>query len=249
MDIRRIPGTTLTNPATREVVYTPPVGATLIRNKLANWEQFIHRHDDIDPLIRMAVAHYQFEAIHPFLDGNGRTGRVLNQVLIVERGLLDLPVLYLSRYIIRNRADYYRLLQAVTRRAAWEEWLVYLLRGVEETATWTTRKIQAIRDLLAHTAAHVRDRAPNVYSHELVELIFVQPYCRIQNLVDAGLARRQTASTYLKALCDVRVLREVKAGRDKVFVHPKFIELLASDEHRFQEYGGSGRTRGKASRR
>jgi hypothetical protein len=172
-------------------VYTPPVGATLIRDKLANWEQFIHRHDDIDPLIRMAVAHYQFEAIHPFLDGNGRTGRVLNQALIVEQGLLDLRVLYLSRYIIRNRADYYRLLQAVTRRAAWEEWLVYLLHGVEETATWTTCKIQAIRDLLAHTATHVRDRAPNVYGHELVELIFVQPYCRIQNLVDAGVARQQ----------------------------------------------------------
>jgi Fic family protein len=236
MDIRRIPGTTLTNPATREVVYTPPVGATLLREKLGNWERFIHEHDKLDPLIRMAVAHYQFEAIHPFLDGNGRTGRVLNQVLIVEQGLLDLPILYLSRYIIRSRADYYRLLLAVTTHRAWDEWLAYVLRGVEETATWTTHKIHAIRDLLVHTATYVRERAPKVYSRELVELIFMQPYCRIQNLVEAGLAQRQTASVHLKELCEAGVLREVKAGRDKVFVHPKFIELLMNDEHGFRSY-------------
>ena len=236
MDVRQIPGTTLTNPATREIVYTPPVGAALLREKLANWERFIHEHDQLDPLIRMAVAHYQFEAIHPFLDGNGRTGRVLNQVLIVEQGLLELPILYLSRYIIRNRADYYRLLLAVTRHQAWEEWLAYVLRGVADTATWTTGKIHAIRELLVHTATYVREYAPKVYSRELVELIFMQPYCRIQNLVDAGMAQRQTASVYLKTLCEAGVLREVKAGRDKLFVHPKFIDLLMSDEHGFQSY-------------
>jgi Fic family protein len=243
MDIRRIPGTTLTNPVTREVVYTPPVGADLLREKLANWERFIHQHGDIDPLIRMAVAHYQFEAIHPFLDGNGRTGRILNQLLIVERGLLALPILYLSRYIIRNRAGYYQLLLAVTKDEAWEEWLVYLLRGVEQTAHWTTEKIHAIRDLLLHTATYVRESAAKVYSRELIELIFVQPYCRIQNLVDAGIAQRQTASAYLKTLCDVGVVQEVKAGRDKVFVHPKFVDLLRSDEHTFQSYKGRARTR------
>jgi Fic family protein len=245
IDIRRIPGTTLTNPVTREVVYTPPVGADLLREKLSNWERFIHQHREIDPLVRMSVAHYQFEAIHPFLDGNGRTGRILNQLLIVEQGLLDLPILYLSRYIIRNRADYYQLLLAVTRDAAWQEWLVYLLRGVEQTAHWTTEKIHAIRDLLLVTATYVRESAPKVYSRELIELIFVQPYCRIQNLVEAGIAQRQTASAYLKALGDVGVLQEIKAGRDKVFVHPKFVDLLRSDEHAFPSYQRKGHRRGR----
>lgn len=192
----------------------------------------------------MAVAHYQFEAIHPFLDGNGRTGRILNQILIVEHGLLDLPILYLSRYIIRNRTDYYRLLQAVTRDAAWEQWLVYLLKGVEQTAAWTTDKIHAIHALLLDTATYVQERAPKVYSRELIELIFVQPYCRIQNLVETGIAQRQTASAYLKTLCDVGVLQEVKAGRDKVFVHPKFVDLLRSDQHAFPSYQGGRRRRG-----
>ena len=120
MEIRRVPGTALTNPAKNAVIYTPPAGEALLRKKLANWERFIHEQTEVDPLIRMAVAHYQFEAIHPFTDGNGRTGRVLNQLMLVEQGLLDLPVLYLSRYIIGNKADYYRLLLAVTRDAPWE---------------------------------------------------------------------------------------------------------------------------------
>lgn len=239
MDIRRVPGTTLANPATREVIYTPPVGEALLREKLANWERFIHEHTDIDPLIRMAVAHYQFEAIHPFLDGNGRTGRILNQLMLVEQGLLELPVLYLSRYIMRNKADYYRLLLDVTRNGVWEPWLLYVLAGVRATATWTTDKINAIRDLVAHTTAYVRARAPKIYSHELVEQVFVQPYCRIQNIVDAGLGHRQTASVYLKALVDIGVLKEEKVGREKLFTHPKFLRLLTSDTHEFSAYGNA----------
>jgi Fic family protein len=141
VEVRRIPGTALKNQATGEIIYTPPVGEALLREKLANWEKFVHDQVAIDPLIRMAAAHYQFEAIHPFTDGNGRTGRMLNELVIIEEGLLDLPVLYLSRYIIRDRADYYRLLLAVTREAAWEEWVLYVLRGVSETATWTTETI------------------------------------------------------------------------------------------------------------
>jgi Fic family protein len=247
MDIRKIPGTTLTG-RRGEVIYTPPVGEALLRDKLANWERFIHEHEDLDPLVRMAAAHYQFEAIHPFLDGNGRTGRVLNQLMLIEHKLLDSPVLYLSRYIIRNRAAYYRLLLEVTRAGAWEPWLLYMLVGVRETASWTTDKIHAIRDLIVHTAEYVRARAPKYYSRELVELIFTQPYCRIANLVESGIAQRQTASVYLKALTEIGVLGEIKVGREKLFIHPKFIGLLTSEEHSFDAYARK-RSRASAQRK
>jgi len=237
MDIRKVPGTALQNQATGATIYTPPAGAALLREKLANWERFIHDESGIDTLVRMAVAHYQFEAIHPFTDGNGRTGRVLNQIMLVEQDLLALPVLYLSRYIIRNKTDYYRLLLAVTQHAEWEEWILYVLRGVHETANWTMAKIHAIRDLMTHTTGYVRTQTPKLYTRELAELIFVQPYCRIQNFVEAGLGHRETASIYLKALCDIGILRETKVGREKLFIHPKFISLLTSDAHRFAPYG------------
>ena len=234
--IRRIPGTALRNMQSGAVVYTPPAGEAVIRGLLANWEVFIHEHRELDPLVRMAVAHYQFEAIHPFPDGNGRTGRILNLLLLIEQGLLDIPVLYLSRYIIRNKADYYRLLNAVTREDAWEEWIIYMLDAIRETAVWTTDKIAAIRKLQAHTQQFVREQKPALYTRELIELIFVQPYCRIQNLVDAELGHRQTASVHLKQLCDIGVLQELKSGREKIFIHPKFVTLLTQDQHDFSPY-------------
>lgn len=234
--IRRIPGTALRNLQSGEIIYTPPAGEALIRSLLANWETFIHEHQELDPLVRMAVAHYQFEAIHPFPDGNGRTGRILNLLLLIEQGLLDIPVLYLSRYIIQNKADYYRLLNAVTHDHAWEAWIVYMLTAICETARWTTEKIAAIRKLQTHTQQFVQAQKPAIYSHELVELIFVQPYCRIQNLVDADLGHRQTASTHLKQLCDIGVLQEIRAGREKIFIHPKFVTLLTQDQHGFTAY-------------
>jgi Fic family protein len=236
MDIRRVPGTKLENQATSEIIYTPPEGETLLRDKLADWERFIHDRDKLDPLIRMAVAHYQFEAIHPFTDGNGRTGRVLNQLMLVDENLLDAPVLYLSRYIIRNKADYYRRLLEVTAKGEWEPWILYMLAGVQETAQWTSLKIAAINDLILHTVGYVRDRLPKIYSRELVDILFVQPYCRIPNLVDAGIAKRQTASVYLKELVEINVLKESQVGREKLFVHPKFLELLVSDTHQFSLY-------------
>jgi Fic family protein len=210
-------------------VYTPPEGEARLRDLLANWEHFLHDQSAIDPLVRMAAAHYQFEAIHPFTDGNGRTGRVLNSLFLVEQGLLPLPILYLSRYIIANKADYYRLLLAVTRDGAWEPWLLYMLRAVEDTATWTTRKIGAIRKLASDTAEQVRNKLPKIYSRELVDVLFEQPYCRIANLVDARIAGRQAASRYLKALVSIDVLREQTFGREKLFVHPKLMNLLARD--------------------
>lgn len=236
MDIRRVPGTTIINAVTNEIVYTPPVGETLLRELLADWERFIHAEDDLDPLVRMAVAHYQFEAIHPFLDGNGRTGRILNILLLIEKGLLSLPILYLSRYILQNKSEYYRLLNAVTREQQWQPWLIYILEAVAETARWTTRKIDSVRQLVAHTGNFIRTALPKIHSHELVEVIFRQPYCRIQNLVDANIAQRQTASVYLKKLAEIGVLREVVRGKEKLFVHPRLIELLTTDNDTFAPY-------------
>ena len=232
MTVRRVPGTALAKGVGGEVVYTPPEGEDLLRRLLANWERFLHEEQAIDPLIRMAVAHYQFEAIHPFTDGNGRTGRVLNSLFLVEEGLLTLPILYLSRYLIAHRADYYRLLLAVTREGAWEPWILYMLRGIEETAAWTTARIGAVRKLSADTTETMRRRLPKIYSRELVDVIFEQPYCRIANLVDAGIAGRQAASRYLKALVAIGVLREQAFGREKLFVHPKLMNLLTREERK-----------------
>ena len=229
LDIRATPGTHLVNDRSGEIVYTPPEGEALLREKLANWERFIHEAEALDPLVRMAVMHYQFEAIHPFVDGNGRTGRILNLLYLVEQGLLDIPVLYLSRHIIRNKADYYRLLLAVSTREEWEPWLLYMLAAVAATARWTTAKIHSIRQLIATTAERIRTQAAGIYSHELAELIFVRPYCRIGHVVDAGIAKRQTASTYLKELCAIGVLLEQKAGREKIFINPAFMNLLTTE--------------------
>ncbi len=237
IDVRKVSGTTLKNQSTGQVVYTPPEGQDRLRDLLANWERFLHDDSDLDPLIRMAVGHYQFEAIHPFTDGNGRTGRILNSLFLVEQGLLDQPVLYLSRAIIRKRAEYYRLLNAVTRDEAWERWVLYMLDAVQETATWTTRKIKAIRGLLERATVHVREQAPSLYSRELVELVFEQPYSRIANVVAAGIAQRQTASVYLKTLCEIGVLQEIKAGRERLFIHPNLIALLTAEDHKVPEYG------------
>ena len=236
MDIRKVPGTTLSNPVTGEIVYTPPVGEATIRNLLVNWENFLHADDDLDPLIKMAISHYQFEAIHPFTDGNGRTGRIINILYLIEQGLLSLPILYLSRYIVRNKHDYYRLLCAVTHEQNWQDWIIFMLKAVETTARWTTGKIAAIRALIEHTASYIRQQLSQIYSYELLNIIFEQPYCRIQNLVDQQIAKRQTASVYLKELVRIGVLLEIKAGKEKLFVHPKLVQLLTQDANKYKTY-------------
>jgi Fic family protein len=216
IDIRRVPGTALANQRSGQVIYTPPEGADLLRSQLANWEQFLHNETALDPLVRMAVGHYQFEAIHPFADGNGRTGRILN--------------------IIRQKAEYYGLLLQVTRDQAWEPWLLYMLEAVEETSRWTLAKIVAIRALAEHTAEFVRRTLPKIYSRELVDLIFAQPYCRIANLDAAGIAKRQTASKYLLELVGAGVLTEQAAGKEKLFVHPKLMNVLTNDGNDWEPY-------------
>ena len=236
LDIRRTPGTQLINDRTGEVIYTPPEGEACLRELLANWERFLHNQTDLDPLVRMAVGHYQFEAIHPFSDGNGRTGRVLNILYLIQTELLALPILYLSRHIIAHKADYYRLLLDTTRTGKLGPWIIFILQAVEETAKWTTGKIAAIRNLAEHTTEHVRERLPKIYSRELVDVIFEQPYCRIGNLVEKNIAQRQSASRYLKELTSIGVLREVQAGKEKLFIHPKLMQLLGRDGNVFTPY-------------
>ncbi len=236
MEIRRLPGTVIDDAARDEVIYTPPEGEDRIRELLANWETFVHGEDDLDPLIRMAVSHYQFEATHPFMDGNGRTGRLLNVLMLMERGLLTLPILYLSRYIVKNKADYYRLLLGVTRDGAWEEWILFMLNGVEQVSTWTCDKVAAIRALMDDTSAYVRQQLPRIYSHELMQVIFEQPYCRISSLVERDIAKRQTASVYLKDLASIGVLKEEKAGKEKLFVNPKLMRLMSQESHEFEAW-------------
>ena len=238
LDIRAESGTTLKSRMSGEVIYTPPVGQKLLQDKLDNWADFMHNEIEIDPLVRMAVQHYQFEAIHPFADGNGRTGRILNILFLVKHGLLNSPILYLSRFIIQNKADYYRRLKKVTHEQDWSAWILFILNGVEETCSWTTDKIKAIRELMEHTAEYTQTSLPKIYTWELVEVLFKQPYCRIGNLVDAGIAKRQTASVYLKQLCDVGILKELKSGREAIFVHPKYIELLTGEENIWVYYSG-----------
>ena len=235
MTVRKVPGTALANRKTSKVIYTPPEGEALLREKLANWETYLHEQEDVDVLVRMAIAHYQFEAIHPFTDGNGRTGRLLNILFLVEQELLNLPILYLSRYIIEHKDDYYDNLLGVTSRQSWEQWILYVLNGVEDTAVWTREKIRAIRMLLEHTNQYVRSTKPELHSRELVDVIFSQPYCRIGNLVDAGIAKRQTASVYLKKLVEIGVLREIRVGREKLFVNPKLIGVITTSND-FHDY-------------
>nr|SPS04635.1 Adenosine monophosphate-protein transferase SoFic [Candidatus Nitrotoga fabula] len=237
IDIRKIPGTVIQNQQTGEVIYTPPIGETVIRDLLSNWEQFLHEEDGVNPLIKMAVSHYQFEAIHPFPDGNGRTGRILNVLYLIEQQLLTLPILYLSRYIVQNKPDYYRLLSQVTREQQWEPWLLFMLKGIEQTSKWTYNKIAAIRKLMDHTTLGIKEKLPKIYSYELVQIIFEQPYCRIDNLVKRGIAKRQTASMYLKQLADIGVLQEKNAGKEKVFIHPKLLQLMTQDSNEETPHG------------
>ena len=226
LDIRASSGTALMNEATGAIIYTPPEGQALLREMLRNWERYMHEAEEVDPLVRLAIMHYQFEAIHPFADGNGRTGRVLNLLFLVEAGLLEIPVLYLSRYIIQNKRDYYRLLHEVTTHENWEDWILFMMEAVRATAKWSSAKIGDILDLLDLTAERMRLTAPKIYSRELTEVIFTNPYCRINDLVEARIAKRQSASIYLKTLAKLGFLQEIKAGRERLYINLSMLALL-----------------------
>lgn len=224
--IRRVPGTVIANPA-GEVIYTPPEGEAVIREKLANLESFIHSENGYDPLVKLALIHYQFEAIHPFPDGNGRTGRIINILFLVEKGLLDLPILYLSHYIIKNKSDYYRGLRAITEEQKWEQWVLYVLDAIEATAFQTIERIRRIRTLMDDFRESIQKNAPHIYSKDLVELVFQHPYCKIQFLIDEKIAQRQTASQYLKTLSSLKLLTPVKRGREIYYVNDSLINALS----------------------
>ncbi|MCW8981887.1 Fic/DOC family N-terminal domain-containing protein [Altibacter sp.] len=223
--IRNAPGTSITN--NNKTIYTPPEGEALIRNLLKNLEDFLHRENDIDALIKLAIMHYQFEAIHPFFDGNGRTGRVINMLYIVEKGLLDTPILYLSKYIIENKNDYYSNLRNVTEMSAWESWILFMLKGIEETAQYTLNKINSINQLMHETIAFSKENLPaRVYSKELIELLFEQPYCKVKYLVDRDIAKRQTAAEYLNELEKIGILKSQKVGVENIYLNVKLVEVL-----------------------
>jgi len=226
--IRNTPGTKVANATTGEVVFTPPEGEDVIRNKLKNLEGYIHAEDAVDPLIKLALIHYQFEAIHPFSDGNGRTGRILNILYLTSKELLELPVLYLSKYIIEQKSDYYRLLRDITEKQAWEAWVLFMLDAVEQTALLTRDKIHAIRALLIKTLEFTKENLPaRVYSKDLIELLFRQPYTKAQFLVDARIVKRQAAADYLKELKEIGVLSVHKVGKENLYLNKKLYEILS----------------------
>ncbi|MGF1532366.1 MAG: Fic family protein [Bernardetiaceae bacterium] len=227
--IRRKPGTKLSNPLTNHIVYTPPEGEEVLREKLFKLEVFINEPDSspLDPLIKMALIHYQFEAIHPFSDGNGRTGRILNILYLIQQDMIGLPVLYLSKYIIANKADYYRLLREVTERDNWDEWVLYVVNGVAETSLTTLEKIKRILSLKAEAEIVLKPILGSSFSRELNDLLFSHPYIKISVLEEHGIAKRQTASQYLQRIEQAGWLHSFKIGREVYYINHKLIKILS----------------------
>lgn len=225
--IRRIPGTVLKNPKTDEVVYTPPQRLDEIMSLLDNLERYINEPEfhRLDSLIKMPIIHFQFESIHPFFDGNGRTGRLLNILYLVQQGLLDIPVLYLSSYIIKNKGDYYRLLQEVRTKGIWEEWIVWMLKGVEVTALETIIVVNKIKQLMDEYKREIR-RDFSFYSHDLINILFKHPYTK-NSFVERELkVHRNTASNYLNALAGDGLLTKVKIGKYNYYINDALLEIL-----------------------
>lgn len=229
-NLRQGEGTYIGNPVTGRRIYTPPAGKHIIENKLHNWEQFVNTETDLDPIVQMAVAHYQFEAIHPFDDGNGRTGRILNVLLLVTKKLLRQPVLYISQYIIQHKNEYYRLLNAVTETGAWEEWIIYMLYAVESTARSTRLKIKIIQGLQEEFSEQLLKDIGSQYPVGLAEVLFEQPYCRVRDVVERCRISRHTASKYLKILVEVGMLEVQRAGRENLYVNTRFIRILQATD-------------------
>lgn len=225
--VRRLPGTRLSNPM-GETIYTPPEGEGVIRDKLANLEVFINNPSELDPLVRLAVMHYQFEAIHPFPDGNGRVGRILNILLLLAEGLLDVPIVYLSRYIMDNKGDYYRGLAGVTERSEWEAWILFMLRAVESTSRLTCQRIVAIEKLMQEATEKAAQHLPKVQVAGILEVVFRHPYCKVKFLEEAGLGSRPTCTKYLRALVEAGLLREQQVWRENYFINDNFFKILTS---------------------
>ncbi|THD66630.1 Fic family protein [Robertkochia marina] len=224
--IRNAPGTQLKNPVTNKVIYTPPEGEGIIREKLKNLEDFIHAEDGIDPLVKMAVIHYQFEAIHPFFDGNGRTGRIILLLYLKLTGLLDLPALYLSSYIIEHRDQYYAKLRKVTEDHHWEGWILYMLDMVEQTALRGRNQIADIEKLMNEMGLEIQEKLPRVYSKDLLEILFKLPYTKRTQLERAGLGSLKTVGNYLKDLEDNGFLKSEQVGKEKLYLNFRLLTIL-----------------------
>ena len=225
--IRKLPGTVLKNEATGEVVYTPPIGEQEIMALLSNLESYMNNdHDEIDPLIKLAVIHHQFESIHPFYDGNGRTGRIINVLYLVLKELLDSPILYLSQYIIQNKTSYYRLLQEVRTKGLWEEWILFMLDGIESTAVETLKLIKKINSLVEQTAEDILTALPKIYSRELVDLLFFEFYTKTIYIEKGLRISRKTAVTYLSALEESGFLTSERIGRERIYLNKRLFEVV-----------------------
>lgn len=223
--IRVTPGTTLTN-TLGEIIYTPPSEENVIREKLANLEKFINEDETIDPLIKMALMHYQFEAIHPFSDGNGRTGRILLLLYLKLSGLLDTPAIYLSEYIINHKTDYYLKLRGVTENNEWEAYILYMLDMIEETAKKGLEQLNKITSVMFKTANEIKTKLPKVYSKDLVEILFRLPYTKRQHLIDENIGNPKTVGNYLQALEENGFLKSVKVGKEKLYLNEQLLKIL-----------------------
>lgn len=239
--IRVQPGTKLTNDRSSQVVYEPPQDHDTIVELIDNLVWFINENSafDVDPLVKMAIIHHQFESIHPFYDGNGRTGRILNILYLVLYDLLTLPVLYISRYIIRNRQTYYQYLQQTRESNNWENWILYMLDAVETTAYQTVRKIHDINALMGRYKHQIRTELPNIYSQDLINNLFRHPYTRIAWLQDELDVVRRTARSYLEKLTEAGMLTKIKKGRNNYYINEPLFELLIEDEGEYSGNTGS----------
>ena len=231
--LRKAPGTTLKNQQTGETVYTPPQHYDEIYNLMQNLVDFINDDmlSDVDYLIKMAIIHHQFESIHPFYDGNGRTGRIINILYLVTKDLLNLPTLYLSRFVIKNKGEYYRLLQSVRDTGSWEEWLLYILKGVEVTAIETIKLIQDIRTLMQQYKHRIRKELPKIYSQDLLNNLFRHPYTKIEFIESELQVSRITATKHLDKLTEYQFLAKRKIGKSYYYVNQPLIMLLQNHYH------------------
>lgn len=225
---RKLPGTKLINDKTNEVVYTPPQDYDTIVNLMDNLQTFIN--DDTayqaDPLVKMAIIHHQFESIHPFYDGNGRTGRIINLLYLIQKGLLQSPILYISRYIIKHKAAYYFLLQQVRETNNWEPWILFMLQAVEETAQQGVGAINGIKTQMQHYKQKIRSELPKIYSQDLLNIFFRHPYTKIDFVVKDLRVSRITATRYLDQVAALGLLEKQKVGRDNYYINPALVKLL-----------------------
>lgn len=225
--LRKLPGTVLKNELTGRVIYEPPQDAQLVESLMGNLMDFIHADDGLDPLLRMAITHHQFESIHPFYDGNGRTGRILNLLILQREGLLDLPVLYLSRYITMTKPDYYRLLQTVRDEGLWADWCIYLLKGVAITSRSAVGLVKNFRDLMSQSKHELRTRLPKLYSQDLLNNLYRHPYTKIEFVERELGVSRVTASKYLEQLAAAGLLKKQKMGKTNYFINEPLFALLS----------------------